>query len=688
MHIVLALYLLSGIVAYGTAYLFVPRIIEHAYHESSFSVLNAIIAGRAAYPLSYYVDLWHSLVLRSLALYLIVGAALISALVMTRRRFFDRFVGEATPGTLGAIRMWTCFILLLVVLWENLPSSAWLPPQLRQPMGLVQPLFALSWFQAFLSNESSLRALEWALLAALFSGAIGLWTRPSLVVAAILYLVYGAALRQYTHFFHQGLVPFYLLLFLTVLPSSDGWSVDRLWKVVRNQASVPAPAAAVYGWGRYLCWMVIAIAYMSAAVSKIKVGGILWWDPTNLRSIFYTDTLNPNEFNWSVSLWLTSQPDMVVGLLGLTALLGELGYGCVLFFRWARTVFPLLMLGMHIGIFLLQNVLFFDLILLQIIFFDWTALRTRCAERLSRRRGHIEILYDGRCPLCLRTVRVLTCIDVLERLRFVDFRRLDLDAYNTSHRLHLTVPDLDREMYVLDRGQVYVGFYGYRRIAGSIPLLWPVAPWLYLPIISHAGNVMYRWIAKERLKLVACDASCRIQEDGSLTRHLDSATHRSAASLITLTVTLALSCLVYDFEYYPLSAYPMYAGKDESGVVTYFKVWARTRGGERRPARLEETIRATGHNRYVDLLWHCFSPEGMNKCRAYLTTLGRAYNRHAGVAEQVATLEVEEWTWRFRKPRVGLKFGDMIGRVSVPILPDDKSLDHAVQTPRLSSNPS
>lgn len=50
--------------------------------------------------------------------------------------------------------------------------------------------------------------------------------------------------------------------------------------------------------------------------------------------------------------------------------------------KWARWVLPLTLLAMHVGILLLQNILFFGLILLQATFLNLRPLR----EALGHRR--------------------------------------------------------------------------------------------------------------------------------------------------------------------------------------------------------------------------------------------------------------------------------------------------------------
>jgi hypothetical protein len=70
-------------------------------------------------------------------------------------------------------------------------------------------------------------------------------------------------------------------------------------------------------------------------------------------------------------------------MLAISAVAGEIVYGTVLFSRRARQVLPAVMLAMHVGILFLQNILFFDLILLQAVFYNFRPLLRRLRLRLS-----------------------------------------------------------------------------------------------------------------------------------------------------------------------------------------------------------------------------------------------------------------------------------------------------------------
>jgi len=116
-------------------------------------------------------------------------------------------------------------------------------------------------------------------------------------------------------------------------------------------------------------------------------------------------------------------------------------------------------------------------------------------------KGHV--LYDGHCPLCLKSVGMLKRLDWLGRLDYVNARdREHLPAGGAA----LDPDKLLQEMHVLtpDGRRLYHGFAALRWIAWRLPLMWPVAPLLYLPGVPRLGQHLYLWVARNRFRLVPC----------------------------------------------------------------------------------------------------------------------------------------------------------------------------------------
>ena len=650
------------------AKLVVPPIIESAYRGESLSLLNSIIEGGKFHSVEFYLTMWEGIALRSLV---VLVAFWLLAVVISNPAFFYRFVGEATPGTLGAIRMWTCAVLLLMTFLEDFASIALLPVETRNPKGMLEYLYRLPiGFERFVTSETSLGAFQLLTELLLVLGLVGWRTRIVIPLAAFCHFLLLGILIDHSFFWHQNLVPLYVMFVLSFTPCGDGWSVDRLWKIYQGRAVPPADRASpVYGWSRYACWVMIALPYVANGLSKLEDGGLFWWNPTNMRSMLYGDSLKPREFDWALSLHLKSAPDLLFGLLGIVALVTELSFGLVLFSRVARRILPIAAMMMHIGIFLFQRILFLDLILLQFVFFDFTRFRKLIGQWLEVRRGRIQVLYDGLCPLCYRTVRLLACFDLFTRLEFLDFHRMDLNGYNRSHGMNLTLENLEKEMYIVSRGRAYRGFKAYRVIALALPAFWPLAPWLFLPGISSLGALVYRFVARNRLKLLWCDSHCPVQlsEESESTIVIvrnDARRNFSYALLVSGVTVVAVFCWFYRIEFYPFTSWHLYSGLNTTGKVEYHKVLARYESGMMSPARLEDGIGALAlDGRYSPFLEQCFGePSDQYSCKKFLTAEASVYNKKAHPDGKITHYEIQLWTWDFRANPLDPQHGNLVKR--------------------------
>ncbi len=360
-----------------------PRIIRWLYTSDAAAGLELIARERAAAPLSYFLDRWLAGSRWGLVALLCI---LLVPWAVRSETFRRRHVGTATPEALGAVRALVCTILLTSVLWEDLVSTAYLPRSLADPDGVLELLFALplgrgAGLERLAASAPALAVFHAATALLLLLGALGWRTRAVLPLAAVAYLVFGGLIRQYSRFFHTGIVPWYVLVVLCFTPAADGLSLDRRRRL---HAGRPVPAAGVahetYGWARYAVWVTIALPYVEAGLSKLRSGGLDWLHPETLRTYLLRDTLNPMEFDFRLSLALVELPAAAVVAFAAAALGMELAYGLVLVSHRARRVVPAAMAGVHAVILLLQNVLFFDLILLQAVFYDWRPLLGRLAR--------------------------------------------------------------------------------------------------------------------------------------------------------------------------------------------------------------------------------------------------------------------------------------------------------------------
>ena len=120
------------------------------------------------------------------------------------------------------------------------------------------------------------------------------------------------------------------------------------------------------------------------------------------------------------------------------------------------------------------------------------------------------VLYDGQCALCRKSVEYLKFLDWFGTLRYQNARDIEnlpasktpLEPVRLLEEMHVVTPD--------GRG-LYHGFTALRWLAWRLPLLWPVAPLLYLPGVPRLGQRLYLWVARNRFHLVPCHGGvCQI----------------------------------------------------------------------------------------------------------------------------------------------------------------------------------
>lgn len=604
----------------------------------------------------------------------------VALMLATRKSFFTRFVGPATPGTLGAIRMLIAAVLLANAFWEDLPSTAWLPRELARPMGVIDWLRAIPGFDSMLASHAALAVLKSVVCACLFFAMIGWRTRWFVPLGALGWFLLGGIVRQYAWFTHQGIVPAYMLTLLSFTPCGDGFSLDRLIKLWNGKPVPPADEPQpIYGWSRYICWTIFALCYVAAGLSKLRNGGLDWWNADNMRAIILGDALNPMYFESHLGLHLRHAPDWVFAMLGMASLFGELSAIGVLFSRLFRHFYALFIVSMHAGIWLLQNVLFFDMMFTQFILVDFRTFRKVLGRQLNARHGTLRVLYDGWCPLCRRTRRIVEALDLLSRTRWVDFRPLaDARQIESEFGARVDPSDAEREMFVLYRGKAAGGYFGYRLLARVIPALWPTLPALYLPGVSWLGQKAYAYIARNRLGLLQCapagggEGACAIEPPAGQNEAVagaESSRRRGNGfpiAMFTLVIVVLMTVWALGLEYYPLTSVQMYSRNKRDGVVTYARAIAYYESGATGRAYFDQAIGALADARYRRIIDMCFSPRDQEKAWRTLRACAAILNRNAPPGQRIVAFGIERRRWDFRHEPDDPDFGQTIQSLVIP----------------------
>jgi hypothetical protein len=295
-----------------------------------------------------------------------------------REAFARRCIGVATARDLAFVRIVICAVLIAYVCWEDLASQARLGPKWFKAPGYLASLQNL--FVWLHGSAARLEGVTWLLLAATVLGLAGVATRVMLPLALALYILFAGLLRSFGKDFHAGYLVGYVLLALCFSPAGDAWSFDswyRRWKQRRappvtgtNETDEhPRAPRTSYEWGVWSCYAAACIPYLQLSASKLANGGWYWFEGRGMRNYVLLDALNLVESDFGLGQRFYDAPTLVFALAGLLGLLIELLYPLVLVLPRARLPLAALTMLLHTGIWVSQDALFLDAILVPLIFF-------------------------------------------------------------------------------------------------------------------------------------------------------------------------------------------------------------------------------------------------------------------------------------------------------------------------------
>jgi len=119
----------------------------------------------------------------------------------------------------------------------------------------------------------------------------------------------------------------------------------------------------------------------------------------------------------------------------------------------------------------------------------------------------IDLIYDGYCDFCIRSLRVVKVFDRKNELRLVDGND---DAVVAQRYPALTRQDLETAMYAFADGIYYRGYDAFSRAFRALPLL-RFAGWLmeFAPVRA-VGLRVYDLVARNRRSFGCSSGVCKI----------------------------------------------------------------------------------------------------------------------------------------------------------------------------------
>jgi len=285
-----------------------------------------------------------------------------------------------------------------------------------------------------------------------------------------------------------------ILLILCLAPIGSALSFDRIRQVRKYKnkvglASRPPLLVSARGFAcQRLLQFQMAVIYFFAGTEKLK--GEIWWSGD---APWVTMVNNEVAF---FPLTFLADHYWIINLMAYGTIFIEIGYAFLIWGYKTRPYFLIAAIFLHLSIAILLGMYFFASVMvaghLAFMRRHWYAY---AAQWWRSRFGNIEMIYDGDCGFCKRSMAMF--------LAFDGFNQITTRNYHTDPSPIVPKEKVDLALYVITADKKPIaGFDAYRHVVIRVPGMWWFAPLYYIPVISRLfGRFLYNWIAAHRMQL-------------------------------------------------------------------------------------------------------------------------------------------------------------------------------------------
>jgi predicted DCC family thiol-disulfide oxidoreductase YuxK len=349
----------------------------------------------------------------------------------------------------------------------------------------------LNWVQG--SPDSLVVAVVVVFCLAWFCFLIGLWTQVSCIVMT-LGCYYFYALNDFavgTLSWDILLVTLFLLCLTPYL--GDSFSVDSLLRSDQTSYRRTRP----YFLQRLL-QIQIALTYFYTGLYKISSQGN-WLTANPVYDLLLMPDSGVTKY-FLLRDFFIAHPGWcyVLGVLIVTI---ELLMPILLFCPATRYSAIYLGFVFHITLILTLDVpaIFFFLFPAQLLLFippEKVIAWIENQRKIFQSAPPVKVVFDGDCGFCTASVGMLKTMDLFGRLTFVNYQTVsDLSTVHAD----LTKDKAHSQLHLVDaNGDLYPGFFAFRRMSWLLPMLYPAIALLYFPGANIVGPWVYALIAKNR----------------------------------------------------------------------------------------------------------------------------------------------------------------------------------------------
>jgi predicted DCC family thiol-disulfide oxidoreductase YuxK len=286
----------------------------------------------------------------------------------------------------------------------------------------------------------------------------------------------------------------WLLLVLCVAPIGRAVSLDRV-RAVRTakrlnlEFAVPQYRSAWTGACTRLVQIQMAVLFFYSGIAKIR--GDDWWNGKAMWQVF----VDLDYYNRTLLDVLAAHPWMG-NLATYSTLLIEIAFPFLIWQRGTRPYLLAAAIFLHVQIAIFMGMPYFSFVMIMghmsFVRPEWLA---SLGATWKRRMGTMEMIYDGNCGFCKRSMAWFLAFDGLRQIQIRNFRTRSSAVVSNQRMekaLYLVLPD-ERSL---------PGFDAYRYAVLRVPGLWWLLPFFYVPVLSRFfGRPIYNWVAGNRGRL-------------------------------------------------------------------------------------------------------------------------------------------------------------------------------------------
>ena len=316
----------------------------------------------------------------------------------------------------------------------------------------------------------------------------GFFTRFFTILNYLMTLILVGTISTFEyHVFYAYLGINFLMI---ILPISRCLSIDRVLLKLKysNTRSRHTPSKKVSQLYYFLpVFIGLGLVYFDSIfyklVSPMWMDGLGSWKPSSLPMVTQV------KFMWILNNeWLSKS-------IGWMTILFEFMFMFIFFRKKIRLLVFLIGIMLHLGIVLVFPIPWFGLTacaiyILMIPVSFWGKLFYK-----RKKTSKLNFYYDKDCPLCVRTIIIISSLDWFSR---VSFKTVQYDASYEKLLKAIDKQKLLDDIHVVKGEKVYAGVDSYVQVLRSVVILRPLSFVLRFPGIYHLALRAYAYVALNR----------------------------------------------------------------------------------------------------------------------------------------------------------------------------------------------